>query len=146
MDMIAGRYALAALIACAAAGTAAWASVDRSPPPGGVYRLKPGLYVATSSRCEAPPNAAILHYDGHGLSGAHSRACHVTILSRKGSTFVVRQSCIAAGAGPAPREEERQTVIVQDALTFSVRTPSGQTSYRYCPSYQLPADLRRFAR
>lgn len=125
-----------------ALGTAALASVDRSPAPGGVYRLKPGTYVAKGSTCADPANAAILRYDGRGLAGAHSRACRARVLSRHGNRFVVEQSCIDAGAGPAPRSVERQSVSVMDALTFSQRVGGRATTYRYCPSYQLPAGLR----
>ncbi len=124
-----------------AAGTA-FASVDTSPKPGGVYRLKPGIYVAKGESCRSPANAVIRQYDGRGISGAHSRACRAKILSRRGNRFVVDQSCIDAGAGPAPRSIERQTVTVRDALTFTQATRGPDTTYRYCPIDQLPAGLR----
>jgi hypothetical protein len=118
------------------------ASVDRSPAPGGVYRLKPGIYVQQGVGCGSPPNAAIRQYDGRGISDPHSRACRARVLSRKGSRYTVSQSCIDAGAGPAPRVTERQIVTVSDALTFSLGTRGAGTTYRYCPAYLLPADLR----
>lgn len=139
-------FAPATLALAAMAGTAAVASVDTSPKPGGVYRLKPGIYVAKGSRCASPANAAIRRYDGRGISGAHSRACRATVLSRKGGSFTVSQSCIDAGAGPAPRVTERQIVTVQDALTFTQKTRGPGTTYSYCPIYQLPADLRKVAK
>ena len=139
-------FAPAALALAAMTGTAAFASVDTSPKPGGVYRLKPGIYVAKGSSCASPANAAIRRYDGRGISGAHSRACRATVLSRKGGSFTVSQSCVDAGAGPAPRVTERQTVTVQDALTFTQKTRGPGTTYRYCPVYQLPADLRKLAK
>lgn len=89
---------------------------------------------------------AIRQYDGRGISTAHSRSCVARILSRKGNTFDVSQSCIDAGAGPAPRVVERQIVSVQDALTFSIGRGRGATTYRYCPIDQLPRDLRKQAR
>jgi hypothetical protein len=122
------------------------ASVDPSPAPRGVYRLKPGIYVQQGVGCGAPPNAAIRQYDGRGISDPHSRACRARILSRKGSRYTVNQSCIDAGDGPAPRVSERQVVTVPDALTFSVRTRGPGTTYRYCPTYLLPADLRGAAK
>lgn len=125
-----------------AAGAPAMASVDRSPPPGGVYRLKPGIYVQQGVACDSAPNAAIRRYDGRGISDPHSRACRVRILSRKGDRYSVVQSCIDAGAGPAPRVSERQTVTVPDALAVTIRTRGPGTTYRYCPIYMLPADLR----
>lgn len=128
-----------------AAGTAL-ANVDTSPRPGGVYRLKPGIYVAKGERCRSPANAVIRQYDRRGISGAHSRACRATILSQRGNRFVVDQSCIDAGAGPAPRSTERQTVIVRDALTFTQITRGAGTTYQYCPIDQLPAGLRNAVR
>jgi len=129
-----------------ASATAATASVDRSPNPGGVYRLKPGTYVQKDVPCGSAPNAAIRQYDGRGISGAHTRACRARILSRRGSRYDVRQSCIDAGAGPAPRSTERQTVSVADALTFTLKTRGSGTTYRYCPTHMLPAGMREAAR
>lgn len=135
-----------ALGACAAAQ----ASVDTSPGPGGVYRLKPGIYVARDVPCDAPPNAAIRRYDARGIATAHSHACRVTIRTRirtsKGWRYTVDQSCIGTGAGPGKRWVQRQRVAVRDALTF-VQTIGDQTvAYRYCPAYQLPPGLREAAR
>jgi hypothetical protein len=131
------------LLACAPAS----ASVDTSAPPGGVYRLKPGIYVAKGSDCAAPANAAILQYDGKGLHGAHSRACKVTVRTRKASRdetrYIVDQSCIDAGAGQAPRSTQRQQVTVQDALHFTQTIKGRATSYAYCPVDQLPEGLRK---
>ncbi|USI74745.1 hypothetical protein [Sphingomonas morindae] len=129
--------ALAGLVA-----TAATASVDTTPPPGGVYRLKPGLYVAQGTPCSDPPNAAIRSYDGRGLSTPHSHACRVRILARHGQRFTVAQTCLDTGTGPGARFVERQEVTVPDALTVSIRTRGPATTYRYCPIDQLPASLR----
>ncbi len=125
-----------------ASTTAAIASVDTTAKPGGVYRLKPGTYVQKGSACDSAPNAAIRQYDGRGISSAHSHACRAQILSRRGNRFEVSQSCIDAGAGPAPRFTERQTVNVVDALTFKLKTHGSAASYRYCPAYMLPAGMR----
>jgi hypothetical protein len=138
---VAGPIAAACLIAAAAT-----ASVDTSRKPGGVYLLKPGIFVAKGSSCREPANAAIRQYDGRGISTAHTRSCVARILSRRGSTFDVSQSCIDAGAGRAPRVVERQTVSVQDALTFSTGRGRGATTYRYCPIDQLPVGLRKQGR
>jgi len=122
-------------------GTAAAASVDTSPQPGGVYKLKPGIYVERGSACTAPANAAIRQYDGRGISTAHSRACHVSVRSHKHHRFVVDQSCIDSGAGPGRREVERQQILVSDALTFKQTIKGSTATYRYCPADQLPAGL-----
>lgn len=134
------RLPLATLIALVA--SSAGASVDTSPRPGGVYGLKPGVYVQQGVDCGSPPNAAIRSYDGRGIGDPHTRSCRARVLSRKGQRFTVEQSCIDAGAGPAPRVSERQTVTVRDALTFELRTRGPGTGYRYCPAYMLPAELR----
>jgi hypothetical protein len=134
------------VLAVLATATVATASVDTSPKPGGIYRLKPGIYVRKDVACGSAPNAAIRQYDGRGISGAHTRACRARILSRRGARFEVSQSCIDAGAGPAPRRTERQTVTVSDALTFSLRTRGTGTTYRYCPAYMLPVGLSGVAR
>ncbi len=140
------RRMIAALLLVLGAASGAAASVDPSPRPGGVYRLKPGFYVAKGASCRDPANAVLRRYDGRGISGAHSRACRATILSRHGNRFAVSQSCIDAGAGPAPRVTERQTVTVPDALTVTIATRGAGTTYRYCPIDQLPADLRKTLR
>jgi len=122
----------------------AWASVDTSPKPGGVYRLKPGIYVARDVDCGSPPNAAIRRYDGKGISTAHTRACRATVQSKKGTTYTVRQSCIDAGSGPGPRFTQQQKISVPDALTFSQTIRGSTTTYRYCPVYQLPKELQAY--
>lgn len=50
------QYAtIIAPIAALLAAGAAFASVDTSPKPGGVYRLKPGIYVAKGDSCRSRP-------------------------------------------------------------------------------------------
>jgi hypothetical protein len=125
----------------------ALASADTSPKPGGVYPLKPGIYVAKGSDCGAPANAAIRQYDGKGLSTPHTRACKATMRKHKRGTssYTVDQSCIDAGAGAAPRVVQRQQIVVQDALTFTQLIKGDRTTYQYCPVYQLPIDLQKAA-
>ena len=119
------------------------ASVDTSSKPGGVYRLKPGIYVAKGSRCESPANAAIRQYDGKGISTAHTSSCRAVVRDQKRSSYTVDQTCIDAGHGSGKRFVQRQQVVVQDALTFTQVIGKGRTTYQYCPEYQLPKDLRR---
>lgn len=123
-----------------------WSRIERSPPAAGVYPLKHGIYVSGRQGCGAPPNAVIRQYDGRGISDPHSAACRVRVVARRGSTFVVDQSCVGAGVGPAPRFTERQTITVRDARTFSLKIRGNSTTYRYCPIDQLPADLRSAVR
>ena len=129
----------AALLALLLTGVGAQGA---APRPGGVYPLIPGIYVSHGSGCADPANAVIRQYDGQGLSGAHSRACVARVLARAGRRYTVRQSCIDAGAGPAPRVAERQVVTVLDARRFTLATRGPATLYRYCPPAQLPAGLR----
>ena len=139
------NFAAATALMLAAISTAG-ASADTSPKPGGVYPLKPGIYVAEGSECGAPANAAIRQYDGKGISTAHTRACKATVKKRKSNSFTVDQSCIDAGAGPAPRRVQRQQVTVSDALTFKQAIDKDATTYHYCAPYLLPADLQKAAR
>jgi hypothetical protein len=135
--------AVAALVATPTA-----AEADRSPKPGGVYKLKPGIFVPQGVSCRNPPNAAIKRYDGKGISTAHTRACVARVLSKRrsgyGSLYKVSQSCVDAGAGPGKRIVERQTIDIPDALNFTIRS-QGNTAYRYCPIQELPAGLRAAA-
>jgi len=145
------QFTTIAILAVAfGAALPSWASVDTSPKPGGVYKLKPGIFVDKDSPCESAANASIRQYDGKGISTAHTHACKATVRSRKqgrsATTFTVDQSCVDAGAGKAPRFVERQQVIVDDALTFTQIVGKSRTTYRYCPVYQLPKDLRKAAR
>jgi hypothetical protein len=126
------------LLACVPAS----ASVDTSAPPGGVYRLKPGIYVAKGSDCASPANAAIRQYDGKGIGTPHTRACKAQVRTRRGNVYTVDQSCIDAGAGPAPRVVQRQRVTMHDALTFTQTINGNATHYAYCPIDQLPRALR----
>src|SRR3546814_2023425 len=53
------RFLSGLALVALAVGMPASASVDSSPKPGGVYRLKPGLYVQKDVACAHAPNAAI---------------------------------------------------------------------------------------
>lgn len=140
------RWAAFAML-MAVAGMAS-ASADRTPKPGGVYRLKPGIYVAQGSECSAPANAAIRRYDGKGISTAHTHSCKAKVRKRRGNKYTVDQSCIDAGAGArtAPRRIQHQQVTVQDALTFRQDIGGNVTTYRYCPVRELPPALRKAGR
>jgi len=112
--------------------------IEPSRDLGGVLPLKHGIFVASDVRCEDAPNAALRRYDGQGLSGAHSRACRAKVLSHQGKTYEVDQSCIDAGAGPAPRSSERQTIVIENNLEFVLRRAAGEQSFRYCAASMLP--------
>ena len=116
--------------------------VEPSRDLGGVLPLKHGIFVAADVSCGDPPNAAIRRYDGQGLSGAHTRACRAKVLSKRGSTYEVDQSCIDAGAGPAPRSSERQTITIADNLDFTLTREAGSQRFKYCAPALLPPGIR----
>ena len=116
--------------------------IEPSRDLGGVLPLKHGIFVASDATCQDPPNAAIRRYDGQGLSGAHTRACRAKVLSHKGRTYEVDQSCLDAGAGPAPRSSERQTIVVANNLEFTLRRAAGEQTFKYCAASLLPPGIR----
>ena len=133
----------AALLAAALCNVApAMASVDTTPKPGGVYKLKPGIYVAEDAQCEDASNATIRQYDGRGISTAHTRACTVRVRGQVRNRYTVEQSCIDAGAGHGRRQVQRQQVTVRSNLEFTQTIGRDSTAYRYCPTNMLPRGLR----
>jgi membrane-bound inhibitor of C-type lysozyme len=116
--------------------------IEPSRDLGGVLPLKHGIFVASDATCQNPPNAAIRRYDGQGLSGAHTRACRAKVLSKKGAAYEVEQSCLDAGAGPAPRSSERQTIVVANNLEFTLRRAAGEQTFKYCAASLLPPGVR----
>lgn len=126
--------------------TGAWASVDTSSKPGGVFRLKPGIYVPKEVDCGSARLAGARRYDGQGIGRVNGDVCRARVLSRRRDRYEVSQSCVQAGRDQVSRVAERQTVTVIDALTFTLRTRGGGATYRYCPASMLPANLRGEAR
>lgn len=131
------------LVAGLALGTAAWASVDTSPKPGGLFKLKPGAYVANGAPCEAPPNGSIRRYDGEAIVAMHNVACNTRVRARNGNRYTVDQRCVDTRGQPVRRALQRQTIQVRDALNFTQTIDGDSVDYRYCPVYQLPPKLRR---
>lgn len=115
--------------------------VEPSKDLGGALPLKHGYFVADGSTCEDPPNAALRHFDGKGLSSAHTRDCRIEVIEAKGKAYEIAQSCVDAGAGPAPRSTERATVVIENNLEFSFKRAADETHYQYCPASRLPPGL-----
>lgn len=111
---------------------------------GGALPLKHGIFVAADISCSDPPNAALRRYDGEGLSGAHTHACRIKVLARRGSSYDFEQSCIDAGQGPGPRSIEKATIDIQDNLTFTLRRGGAGEAFRYCAASMLPPALRNW--
>jgi hypothetical protein len=113
-----------------------------APPPVSLP-LTPGVYVDEAQTCADPAFAGLRTFDGRGIGSAHTRACRATIASKSGSAYVIDNSCLDAGSGPADRSSERLNVTIHDRSHFSVRTAAGAGRYRLCPVAELPAALRR---
>lgn len=120
------------------------ALIEPSRDLGGVLPLKHGIFVAADVPCGEPPNAALRRYDGQGLSGAHTHACQIKVLARRGASYDIEQSCIDAGQGPAPRSTETATIDIQDNLTFTLKRGGGGEAFRYCAASMLPPGLRNW--
>lgn len=121
------------------------AEVDTSQAPGGVFRLKPGVYVSKSQPCSDPANAGIRVYDGKGIRGAATHSCVAKILNQVGKRFTVDESCTNTPTGPGKRITERQIITVSNALQFAIYERRKATTYRYCPVYQLPESLKNLS-
>nr|GFC38798.1 hypothetical protein [Tanacetum cinerariifolium] len=129
-------------ITAATAPVAASAEVDTSPGPGGVFRLKPGVYVSKGQPCSDPANAAIRVYDGKGIRGSATRGCVAKIVKKVGNRFTVDETCTDTPAGAGKRTTARQIVTVSNAIEFAIDEPGQVTTYHYCPVYQLPGSLK----
>lgn len=116
--------------------------IEPSRDLGGVLPLKHGIFVSADVSCAEPPNAALRRYDGEGLSGAHTHACQIKVLARRGASYDIEQSCIDAGQGPAPRSTETATIDIQDNLTFTLKRGGAGETFRYCAASMLPPSLR----
>src|SRR3546814_13340506 len=86
------RFLSGLALVALAVGMPASASVDSSPKPGGVYRLKPGLYVQKDVSCAHAPNAAIRRYDARAICHAHLLGCRARGLTHNGDRSSVIQS------------------------------------------------------
>lgn len=116
----------AALLACASPAAA--------QPVGGVLPLKHGAYVEEGSSCRSPAFAVLQSYDGRGIGDPHSRDCRLKVLGRRGGAITARNTCIDAGAGPAPRSSETLTLRLEGADRYALLTPGQPPArFRWCP-------------
>ncbi|WAC48292.1 hypothetical protein OVA03_16630 [Asticcacaulis sp. SL142] len=122
----------------------AWAAVDNTMPPGGVFGLKPGIYAQKGSSCAKASNTSVRIYDGKSLHAPSSNDCIARVVSIEGNRYTAVQSCLSRGKDAGIRSDEKYVVRTTDALNFSLRTNSGVLSYGYCPAYDLPAALQTF--
>lgn len=105
--------------------------------------LRRGVYVAIGTGCASPPNAAIQIFDGSGISGATTRACHNRIISRDRDSYVTDQSCENTYDGS--RTTERQQLRIPDDRHFTDIGEGGSVTYAMCPRGTAPAELETIA-
>ena len=129
---------LTALVIGAMYPSLATASEDRSPKPGGIFKLKPGIYVDQRSTCGDPANAAIRSYDGKGIATSSTHGCRARITDRNGKSLGISQSCTNLGSGPAGQIIERFRITIENTLEFTISRNTRASTYRYCPPEQLP--------
>ena len=141
--MFKNRLAITAIIVCSFTSGGVLASADNTPKPGGVFALKPGVFVAKGQDCADPANAGMRIYDGKGIHGSATHACVAKIIKKTGKRYVVDQSCIDTPAGDGPRTIARESILIQDALTFVAGEGVKATSFTYCPASQLPSWLKQ---
>lgn len=131
------------ITACSFTAGCAFASVDNTPRPSGVLPLKPGVFVSKGQDCADPANAGIRIYDGKGIHGSATHACVAKVVKQTGKRYVIDQSCIDTPAGDGPRRVARESILIQDALTFIAGESSKATSFTYCPAPELPSWLKQ---
>jgi hypothetical protein len=110
--------------------TVVYAGPDAEP-----LSVKHGVYVQKAVSCKGAPNAAILVWDGIGLSGAHSSKCTSRIVSRNGSTFKMTTACSALGDGSPDSSgvtEESMVSSVSKTSFVIARGSQPGIAYRWC--------------
>jgi len=98
--------------------------------PGDILPLTRGVYVLAGTPCADPPNAALLVFDGRGISGSATRDCHTRPIKARGRSLQIDQSCADVTAGE--RKTERQVIELQGLEAFWLKTPHGRGAYRLC--------------
>jgi len=97
-----------------------------------------GFY--SSADCKHPPNAALLHFDGKNLNGAHSAACRDRVSNLGPGAYQLEQSCPAeqhAEGSAAYATSTLRQLSVQSATSFVLVDGSDvkhAERYRYCGS------------
>ncbi len=98
--------------------------------------LRIGFY--SSDDCKDPPNAALLHFDGRNLNGAHSAACRDTVTDVDLRTYRLQQSCPAeqqANGVTAYATSSSRQLVVTSAESFSLFADGHENlpvRYRFC--------------
>ncbi len=102
-----------------------------------IVPLQTGTYVLAGTPCRDAPFAAIMRYDGKGLSDPHSAQCRSRILTRSGRRYRVATTCRANGDGsPATPTTEIATLRVRTRGVFAYAAAGAVApgpTYRLCP-------------
>lgn len=109
---------------CLASGLSMAFAAAAAPP---LLPIKAGFHVQEDLACSGAPNAALLEYDGKGLTGAHSQDSKTSLASRKGRDYRLRVRCPAQQLGPNPAKpyDAVQRVKVLSDQRFSVAPARG---------------------
>jgi len=132
----------AILITCSAFLAACSMDARDQPNLGSVLPIRIGVYVDESQTCADPANAGILSFDGEGLNGAHTHACHMKIESQQGKRFAYAQQCIDAGVGDGPSTTESGLLSIESERRFVMHRRSGNSAFNYCEPSALPPAMR----
>ena len=90
--------------------------------------LKQGIYVPVARPCRGASNAEIVNYWGGKSSiGAAQGECTIKSVSRKGTTFTIKDVC---------RDIQSGDIIQGDATVLTITNPQSfrmsGVAYRYC--------------
>jgi hypothetical protein len=125
-------------IPCCATVLAAWIllpfvalSQDQHLP------IKRGIYVREPAQCKDAPNAAIMSWDGVGLSGPHSSKCTSRVLHKSGGEYEISTSCSSLGDGSpnptgTPFVESIVLTWLSDTQFTIAKDNQPQGTYRWC--------------
>jgi len=101
-----------------------------------VLPLRVGFY--SSNNCKDPPNAALLHFDGRNLNGAHSAFCRDKVTRLGTHAYRLEESCPAEqqakSAAAYPISSLRRLTAIS-ATSFSLVDNGNENlpmRYRFC--------------
>jgi len=103
---------------------------EAAPIAGDVLPLTRGVYVLAGVQCADPPNAALLVFDGRGISGSATRDCRTSPIKPQGQNLQINQSCVDTQDGK--RRSVRQMIQLQGFEAFAFVTRWDTTAYRLC--------------
>jgi hypothetical protein len=97
--------------------------------------LRAGFY--SSDSCNDPPNAALLHFDGKNLNGAHSASCHDKVTRLGAHVYRLDESCPAEhlAKGDVYSVLVSQRLTIQSPSSFAlvdVGRSDSALHYRFC--------------